>query len=108
MRHLGLSAKLAAGLGVPVAMIIFTGAVGYYSTGRLITVDRCHVLSETEGSGNLHWDGDPEADQGRSGIRIQRQRSIVAAVPTGQAGSLATNGRTGQTSQRRKRQSVTR
>jgi hypothetical protein len=54
MRHLGLSAKLAAGLGVPVAMIIFTGAVGYYSTGRLITVDRCHVLSETEGSGNLH------------------------------------------------------
>jgi hypothetical protein len=37
MRHLGLNAKLAAGLGARVAMIIFTGAVGYYSTGRLIT-----------------------------------------------------------------------
>jgi methyl-accepting chemotaxis protein len=37
MRHLGLNAKLAAGFGALVAMIIFTGAVGYDSTGRLIT-----------------------------------------------------------------------
>jgi methyl-accepting chemotaxis protein len=37
MRHLGLNAKLAGGFGALVALIIFTGAVGYYSTGRLIT-----------------------------------------------------------------------
>src|ERR1700678_303948 len=36
MRHLGLKAKLAAGFGALVAMIIFTGAVGYHSIGRLI------------------------------------------------------------------------
>jgi methyl-accepting chemotaxis protein len=36
MRHLGLNAKLAAVFGALVAMIIFTGGVGYYSTERLI------------------------------------------------------------------------
>lgn len=36
MRHLGLKAKLGVGFGALVTMIIFIGAVGYYSTERLI------------------------------------------------------------------------
>jgi methyl-accepting chemotaxis protein len=36
MRRFGLSAKLAAGFGALVAVIVFTGAVGYYSTARRI------------------------------------------------------------------------
>jgi len=36
MWDLGLKAKLATGLGTLVAMIIFTGALDYYSMGRLI------------------------------------------------------------------------
>jgi methyl-accepting chemotaxis protein len=34
--HLTLKAKLATGFGTLVAMIVFTGAVGYHSTSRLI------------------------------------------------------------------------
>jgi methyl-accepting chemotaxis protein len=37
MRHLGLNAKLAVGFGALVAMIVLTGAAGYYSTERLIS-----------------------------------------------------------------------
>ena len=36
MGHLGLKAKLAAAFGALVAMIVFTGAVGYYSTSRVM------------------------------------------------------------------------
>ncbi len=37
VRHLGLNAKLAAGFGALVAMIILTGAVAYFSIGRLVS-----------------------------------------------------------------------
>ena len=36
MRRLGLSAKLAASFGALIAMIVLSGAVGYYSTERRI------------------------------------------------------------------------
>jgi methyl-accepting chemotaxis protein len=36
MKSLGLRAKLAMGFGTLIAMLILTGSVGYYSTGRII------------------------------------------------------------------------
>jgi methyl-accepting chemotaxis protein len=36
MRSLGLRTKLAVGFGTLLAMLIMTGSVGYYSTGRVI------------------------------------------------------------------------
>jgi len=67
MRHLGLKAKLAAGFGALVAMIIFTGAVGYYSTGRLIT-------ASTDVTFSLKQKGEATAIE--MGIRKQIRGSV--------------------------------
>jgi methyl-accepting chemotaxis protein len=78
MRHLGLNAKLAGGFGALVALIIFTGAVGYYSTGRLITAstDVTFSLKEKAAATSIEM-----------GIRKQ-VRSAVDYVFNGKEASL--------------------
>ena len=78
MRSLGLSAKLAASFGALIAMIVLSGAVGYYSTER-------RIRTLTEATFSLKHEG--AATSVEIGVRKQI-RSALGYVFNGKEASL--------------------